>query len=182
MRRHPDVRIEMLATEAFLDIAAGEADVALRSGPPPTDPRLIVRKVDELAWAIYGSADYIARHGAPARPQDLAGHLVVGAEGRLDQLPQMRWLAGQADRYACRVSTMSSMIGMARAGAGLALLPEMNADPHPELVRCLPNAAPATQVWLVTRQDVRQAPHVRALIDFIYETVRAPPRRSAAAG
>lgn len=168
MRQHPDVRIEMLATEDFLDIAAGEADIALRTGPPPTDPNLVVRKIQEVAWACYASPAYIAEHGAPKTAADLDGHLIIGPEGRMGQLPPMRWLTGQGGRYACHASSMSGMMGLARAGAGVAVLPEMYASNQPDLVRCLPADVAPTDVWLVTRDDVRRTPHVRALIDFIY--------------
>lgn len=168
MRQHPDVRVEMLATEAFLDIAAGEADIALRAGPRPDDPNLIARKIQEVAWACYASQAYIAEHGAPATPADLANHLVIGPEGRMAQLAPMSWLIAQAGRYACHASSMHAMLSLARAGAGLAMLPETYAAGHSDLVRCLPAGVPPTNVWLVTRQDVRRTPHVRALIDFIY--------------
>jgi DNA-binding transcriptional LysR family regulator len=168
MRQHPDVRIEMLATEDFLDIAAGEADVALRSGPRPEDPNLVARKIQEVAWACYASPAYIADHGAPATPADLASHLIVGPEGRLAQLPAMLWLAERAGRYACHASSMSAMMGLAKAGAGVAVLTELYADTQPDLVRCLAVEVPPTDIWLVTRQDIRKTPHVRALIDFIY--------------
>lgn len=168
MRQHPDVRVEMLATETFLDIAAGEADVALRSGPPPEDPNLIVRKIQDITWACYASGDYVAGHGAPAGPEALGAHLVIGAEGRMGQLPPMRWLGEQTVRFACHASSLNSMMGLARAGAGVALMPDTFAAGQADLVRCFAAPVPPTPVWLVTRQDVRRTPHVRALIDFIY--------------
>lgn len=168
MRQHPEVRIEILATEDFLDVAAGDADIALRSGPRPEDPNLVVRKIQDIPWACYASPAYIAEHGAPATPADLAGHLIVGPEGRLAQLPAMQWLAERAGRYACHASSMNAMMGLAKVGAGVAVLTELYADTQADLVRCLAVEVPPTEVWLVTRQDIRKAPHVRALIDFIY--------------
>lgn len=168
MRQHPDVRIEMLATEEFLDVAAGEADIALRSGPPPEDPNLIVRKIQEVSWGCYASPAYIAEHGAPATPAQLASHLVVRPEGRLAQLPAMQWLEAQGGRHAFQASSVSAIMGLAKAGAGVAVLPDPYAASQPDLVRCMAVEVPATEIWLVTRQDVRRTPHVRALIDFIY--------------
>lgn len=168
MRQHPDVRIEMLATEDFLDVAAGEADIALRTGPPPDDPNLVVRKIQEVAWACFASPAYIADHGAPRQPADLADHLIIGPEGRMGLLPPMRWLTERGGRYACHASSLSAMMGLAKAGAGVAVLPETYASNQPDLVRCLSAEVAPTDVWLVTRDDVRRTPHVRALIDFIY--------------
>lgn len=182
MRQHPDVRVEMLATEDFLDVAAGEADIALRAGPKPQDPNLIVRKIQEIPWACFASPEYIAEYGAPASPQDLARHLIVGPEGRMAQLPPMCWLTEQAGRYACHASSMNAMLSLARAGAGVALLPESYAAGYSGLVRCLPAAVPPTDIWLVTRQDVRRTPHVRALIDFIYGHAALLPGGVAAPG
>lgn len=182
MRQHPDVRIEMLATEDFLDVAAGEADIALRSGAPPDDPNLIVRKIQEVAWACYASPAYIAEHGAPAGAADLAGHLIVRPEGRLAQLPAMQWLEQQGGRHAFQASSVSAIMGLAKAGAGVAVLPELYAAGQRDLVRCMPVEVPPTEIWLVTRQDVRKTPHVRALIDFIYGHTALLPGGGAAPG
>ena len=50
MAQHPAVKIEVLATHSFLDIAAGDADIALRAGRMPTNPALIVRKAANIEW------------------------------------------------------------------------------------------------------------------------------------
>jgi DNA-binding transcriptional LysR family regulator len=168
MQRHPGLQIEMLLTERFLDVAAGEADVAVRAGPRPTDPNLIVRKVAEDQWAGYCTPAYLRAYGPVAGPADLARHKVIGVEGPLVHLPAMAWLAEHVTDFVCRVATLRALLGFAQSGAGIVLLPTAYARQGGGLVQCL-EALPgiSTKVWVVTRDDIRRTPHVRAFIDFI---------------
>jgi DNA-binding transcriptional LysR family regulator len=168
MRRHPGVKIELLLTDEFLDVAAGQADVALRAGPRPTDPELVVRKIVDMVWSGYASPRYLEQHGMPAGYDDLAAHEVIGGEGQLAETPALRWLAGKVERFSLQASSLRGLIGFARAGAGIAMIPDRHGSDQPDLVRCLPLVPEVpTSVWVVTRQDVRRTPHVRAFIDFL---------------
>jgi DNA-binding transcriptional LysR family regulator len=180
MQRHPEVRVEVLATDAFLDIAAGEADVAIRAGRRPTDERLVARKLSEVTWRGFASPAYLARRGTPAGWDDLAGHALIGAEGQVANSPALVWLAARTAEFVVRASSLRGMAGFARAGAGIALLPGIEGMGDAELVPCLPPVEEAkAEIWLVTRQDVRHAPHVRAFIDFLtaHTTARLAPAR-----
>jgi DNA-binding transcriptional LysR family regulator len=168
MTANPGVKIELLLTDAFLDIAAGEADVALRSGPRPSEPDLVVRKVADILWGGFCSPGYLDRHGRPAGYHDLAGHQVIGAEGQLAATEAMQWLAGQVPRFVVHASSLRGLIGFARAGAGIAVMPALHGVADPGLVQCLPTLPDkSTPAWLVTRQDIRRTPHVRAFLDFL---------------
>ncbi len=77
MRRHPDILLEIDATDAVADIAAGQADVAVRLGPLPDGP-LTARKLGETHKVIVASPAYLARRGRPMLPEDLYGHDCIG--------------------------------------------------------------------------------------------------------
>jgi DNA-binding transcriptional LysR family regulator len=167
MEQHPGVRIELLADQRKLDIAAGEADVALRAGNRPTDPELIVRKLFSVPWAGYCSPGYRETHGPLCGAQDIARHAVIGADGPLAAAPPLVWLAGQTD-FAFKGPTIQTMANFAMAGVGVVMLPVTYGDHQPGLVRCLEPVPEMTDnTWIVTRDDVRRRPVVRAFIDFI---------------
>lgn len=71
--RYPHILVDINLTDAVVDIAAGEADVGVRFGPLSDSP-LTARKLGESRRVIVASPGYLARHGAPQRPEDLHAH------------------------------------------------------------------------------------------------------------
>lgn len=71
--RYPEVRVEVLASDARLDLDAQHIDCALRVGTL-RDSTLRVHKLTDLRIGIYASAAYVKRYGAPRRPEDLPSH------------------------------------------------------------------------------------------------------------
>jgi DNA-binding transcriptional LysR family regulator len=70
---YPDIVIDIALTDALVDIAAGQADVAVRFGPLP-DSTLTARKLGETRRVIVATPDYLTRYGTPATPEDLHRH------------------------------------------------------------------------------------------------------------
>jgi DNA-binding transcriptional LysR family regulator len=70
---YPHVLIDIALTDTLVDVASGEADVAVRFGPLP-DSSLTARKLGETRRVIIASPDYLARHGTPEQPEDLHRH------------------------------------------------------------------------------------------------------------
>ena len=65
--------LDFALTDAIVDIAAGQADVAIRFGPL-ADSLLTARKIGESGRVIVASPDYLARWGTPTQPEDLHRH------------------------------------------------------------------------------------------------------------
>ncbi|TCM20771.1 DNA-binding transcriptional LysR family regulator [Novosphingobium sp. PhB165] len=72
-RRFPHILVDIALTDALVDVAAGQADVAIRFGPLP-DSGLTARKLGETRRVIVASPDYLARVGIPREPEDLLDH------------------------------------------------------------------------------------------------------------
>jgi DNA-binding transcriptional LysR family regulator len=70
---YPDIFVDIALTDTLVDIAAGQADVAVRFGPLP-DSALTARKLGETGRVIVASPAYLARHGTPEEPEDLLRH------------------------------------------------------------------------------------------------------------
>lgn len=77
VRRYPGILLDINLTDEIVDIAAGQADVGVRSGPLVDGP-LTVRKLGETRKVIVASPDYLARRGTPKIPEDLHGHDCLG--------------------------------------------------------------------------------------------------------
>jgi DNA-binding transcriptional LysR family regulator len=77
VRRYPDILLDINMTDEIVDIAGGQADVGVRSGPLVDGP-LTVRKLGETRKVIVASPDYLARRGTPEIPEDLHDHDCLG--------------------------------------------------------------------------------------------------------
>lgn len=168
-RSHPDVEVQLLISDRFLDLAAGEADVALRAtinGLENSD--LVGRKVADAPWAVYCSRSYAEQAGVPTGIQQLEGHSVVGSAP--GAFPAMRWLeeAAPGARVAWRSESLASLQSAVRAGLGLAALPCLMGGNDPELVRCF-DATIVTrpEIWIIASPTARRRPHVRAFMDAL---------------
>ncbi|MEG3158989.1 LysR family transcriptional regulator [Sphingomonas sp. LB2R24] len=72
-RLYPHILVDFALTDTIADVAAGQADVAIRFGPLG-DSLLTARKLGESRRVIVAAPDYLARCGMPMRPEDLHQH------------------------------------------------------------------------------------------------------------
>jgi molybdate transport repressor ModE-like protein len=168
--KYPDIIVDLITDDRRLDVARGEADVALRAGSRPEGSGIIARRLPDTAWSAYCSRAYAKQHGCPETAEALDGHLVVGMEGWMANLPFPLWLARKTPNstVAARSNSLTNLVSALQAGLGIAMLPCFLGDAESDLQRCLPPVAELnSETWLVTREDLRHTPHVRAFTDFI---------------
>jgi DNA-binding transcriptional LysR family regulator len=70
---YPKIVVDISLSDALADVAAGQADVAIRIGPL-ADSALTALKLGEFRRVVVASPDYLMRHGTPRTPDDLSGH------------------------------------------------------------------------------------------------------------
>lgn len=70
---YPHILTDVALTDTLVDVAAGQADVAIRFGPL-ADSGLTARKLGESRRVIVAAPDYLARAGTPQVPEDLHAH------------------------------------------------------------------------------------------------------------
>lgn len=166
--RHPDIRIQFVLADRYIDLFKGEADVALRSGD--TEGELVGRKIADSIWAIYASQDYIERYGAPESVEALKTRPLIAFDESLARHRLSLWLRQIAPdaQYAARSDSVLGLVSAAKAGVGIAALPIALGDSEPELVRVLEPIAELNRAWrLLTHPDARRLPRVEAFFDFI---------------
>ena len=167
---HPAIRIELDTTEAVRDLAAGEAEVALRLSIRPEGAGVVARRIADDRWTVYCSRDYAARYGIPRNRHQLAGHVFVGGGEPGVWAMYRRWLAtnGLEEAVAFHHNSSIGLLAAVRAGTGVAALPCFVADNAPDLIRCLPPESGETRgIWLLTHERHRREPRVRAVLDFL---------------
>ncbi len=73
LARNPDVSVEAVFEDRYLDLLAEGVDVALRIGAL-TDSSLMTRRICPVARHVVAAPSYLAARGTPARIADLGGH------------------------------------------------------------------------------------------------------------
>jgi DNA-binding transcriptional LysR family regulator len=172
-RRHPGIQVNLLIEDRYHDLSDGQAEVALRAGPPG-DGGLVGRKLSDQCWAVYGSRAYVERHGRPVTPQDLNGHRLVGLEGPLERINASRWLQTVAPRgeITYRSNSILGLLFAAQSSFGLTLLPCQIGDPERDLVRVIDPLPELTAgFWILTHPDLHKRPKIRAFFDFMVEAI-----------
>ncbi|HWL86463.1 MAG TPA: LysR family transcriptional regulator [Polyangiaceae bacterium] len=170
MDLYPDIRIEVIATERFLDLARGEADMAIRSSSTaPTETGIVFRRLAPQPCAVYCSQAYAARHGIPKTAAALNEHVVIGADGALEKKGPFAWLAAAAPRATVRhvCSSFVNIVAAIKAGHGVSTLPRLIAANDPELVECFELPDLGRHFFLITSEALKDLPRMRALHDFI---------------
>jgi len=167
---YPAVRIEVINSDAMLDLAKGEADVAMRVGAPPAGAGIVARRLPDSPWTAYCSRAYADARGMPAGPEAMRDHALVGLEGTMARLPSSIWFEAMvgADRIPLRCNSLGNVVETIKADLGVAMLPCLIGDLVHELVRCYPPIPELNaQMWLIVREDLKATPHVRAYVDFL---------------
>ena len=127
MLQHPDISIDLSFDDRYVNLVEQGMDLALRMGRL-ADSSLGARYLGTNPWLVAGSAEYLARAGAPATPADLARHAcLVYSSVQGDD----RWQFTDAQNKGITVAvqgplrsnSLSAVLAAARAGHGLAVLP-----------------------------------------------------------
>ena len=167
--RHPGLRVEFVMSDKYLDIAKGDADVALRSGDTD-DAVLVGKKIADSIWAVYASTSYIARHGSPAGLSGLRDHAIVGFDGTMARHRAATWLSEKVPNanIVVRVTSILGLVSAAKSGAGVTPLPTALGDAEADLVQVIPPVADLQRSWrLLTHPDLRHTPRVAAFFAFV---------------
>jgi DNA-binding transcriptional LysR family regulator len=78
IERHPDIVLDLRASDAIVDLAEVGLDLAIRSGQLDGLPGHVRLPWFEFDWVACGSPCYLERHGIPGTPSDLATHDLIG--------------------------------------------------------------------------------------------------------
>ncbi len=165
------VQLLVNTSTARHDLLKGEADVAVRAGGRPPDP-LVARKLCRIESTVYCS-----RSLGGVRADQLAQHPWIAGDDSFSHLASSQWLLSQGldAQTVLRSNSHVNILHLVKAGAGLAVLPCYLADLEPTLRRVIdaPPKAWRSDLWLLTRADLRQVPRIKLLFDMIYDGSRA---------
>lgn len=182
MERFPELRLELVLSDEFVDPVQEGYDVTLRIADPP-DSSLIARKIVPTRRVVCAAPAYLERCGVPRHPSDLRrhaclnyGYLATGNQWKLtgrdgDHWVQLPWMLCSNNAEVLRDAAVK--------GQGIALLPTfiVGADLQQGGLRSVLSdyRAPALSLYAIYPPTRQLSVKIRVFIDFLLERFGGQP-------
>jgi len=175
MAANPALEIDLVLSDSLPDLVSEGIDLAIKPGPI-ADSSLIVRTLGSVYRYVFASRDYLARHGAPATPAELADRecLIFKQSGTPDEWEFLRDGATETVNIHGRFRSESSDVIREALlnGYGIAFLPAwyFRDELRDGSVQVLLHEwkIPPAPVSMVYPSRRHLAPRVRAVIEFLH--------------
>ncbi|MDD5296069.1 MAG: LysR family transcriptional regulator [Rhodocyclaceae bacterium] len=173
---HPAVSLELDLSPRRVDLLGENFDLAVRMGDLPDDSLLAARRIAVFPGGLYAAPAYLADRGEPASPDELLQHDALRLLGRNGEAAgwtlewgERRWQGVPPGRATANSPEL--LLGLARAGAGIAAVPDYFAAPgvrRGELRRLLPDwRLPPFTAWAVFPGRRLMPTKTRAFIEML---------------
>lgn len=168
--RSAQLQFEITGDNRTLDLARGEADIALRMFRP-SESGLVCRIAFQLGWGVYAAKTYVAECGLPASIEELSNHRLVVFVEAMHRVAGPRWIEEHrgAAQAVTRVDNTESAAHLISSGAGIGVIPCIVADARQELTRVFAEPVAATTGWIVYHESVRGSARIRTAVDALIE-------------
>ena len=175
VREFPDIELETLTDNDVANLSHREADLTLR---PENKPQATLegQRIASIESAVYGAARYCRRHrdmDVENRPE---GCLWIIPDETFSHLATGRWYRKHLKNVTSfiRCNSLQSMHALAKAGAGLAVLPCYLGEGTRELRRLSdPLEGESVDLWLHVNQDTQHMARVRIVMEYLVERLQA---------
>ncbi|BAH39726.1 MAG TPA: LysR family transcriptional regulator [Gemmatimonas aurantiaca] len=184
---HPNIELDITVGDAPVDIVAGGFDAGIQLGEVIDRDMIAVPVSGDLRLVVVGTPSYVAQHGMPQHPRDLASHACVNWHPSPDA-PPYRWEFTENERdfsVAVRSRLLTTdgtmLLRMVREGVGLAMLFDFHVQEdlaQGRLVPMLQEYCTAFPGFYLHYPQKRQASAaLRAFIDHLRVTRRSTRKR-----
>ena len=178
MRRHPDLKVQLLLEDRYTDLHGESIDVAVRIGGSLQDSTLIATRIGSISRIFCAAPDYLARHGEPATPEQVKQHccLHYSLLSLRDEWGFLFKDAGETADVKTSLSANNAEVlkQCAIDGMGIALLPRFVVDDalsDKSLRQVMASYTPTPSGLYAVRPSRRFVPaRVRLFIDFLRES------------
>lgn len=160
---HPALNLELLHDNRDLSFSQSEADLAIRLAKPACDAELLMRKVGEIGWAVYGHAEH-----EPLDSSDWPQQAWLSYSNDLAHVPEMRWLQALncVKPVVLQSNHLHALIEACTHKVGLAILPCMLADAA-GLKQLSAGPVLFREVWLLSHRQTAQLPRFQAVYNWL---------------
>jgi DNA-binding transcriptional LysR family regulator len=164
--KHPDLCLDLVDSDANLNLTRREADVAIRLSRPESGD-FVIRKLGVMSFAVYESAV----PGVARRDGDW-----VGYNENLARVPEMRWLEDHlaGGRIRLRENGARTLCAAIAAGVGRGILACFVADTQPNLRRHRGEGPVLSRdMWMLAHRDARESARVAVVTDWLVDRFAA---------
>ena len=182
LRRYPDITLDLHLGDAVVDLIGEGFDAALRIAVLE-DSSLVARRLGPVERLVVAAPAYLARHGRPQHPREIAAHRCLGYAYRA-RGEAWRFLGPGGEEVAVtpvgplRVTNVDALVPCLLDGLGIAELPDFAVAGHlaaGRVERVLPGwRMAAGGLYFVTPTARHRAAKVEALAAFLAERLSAP--------
>ncbi len=178
--RFPEIRIELLVSDADLDISMREADLAIRF-ESREHPELVRKRLTTIRFYPWAAPAYVRKFGTPKRAEDLDGHRLIAyirpdpSDDRAYNWPLWARRRNKNPRQPyLQTDNLYAAFQAVRSGLGIAVLPEYYAWDDPELVEVLPKLnLYRREVSFLYAPELRSLRRLASFRDFVIERIRS---------
>ena len=178
MDLHPEMEIELIFDDKELDLATRQADVAIRMRRPK-QLNLIQKKFVDFNYHIYGSNEYLEKHGYPKSLKDLDKHkFITYGKGAPSPVYNPDWVLrvgakdGRKRKSLMRVNSVYGLLLAVQSGVGLAALPDYIAHSKSGITKVLPNEpGKPTETHFVYPASLKNNARLIAFRNFLFSKV-----------
>ncbi|AIR88899.1 LysR family transcriptional regulator [Pseudomonas cremoricolorata] len=165
---YPGLEVELVAVPRFVSILNREAEISVHLERPNAD-LLITRKLTDYRLALYASPAYLDRAAPLHSRDDLIRHSWIGYVDDLLFSQELLLLNSfcRAPNVVFRSTSVIAQQEAARAGLGIAVLPNYMAQHDPLLRRVLPDEAIQRSYWICTRRELHKSVRLRVVWDYL---------------
>ncbi|NNU14983.1 LysR family transcriptional regulator [Parvularcula sp. ZS-1/3] len=162
------VEIELRPTNAFVDLAKGEADLALRNVRPEKG-QLKARKLKSEqygAFSVFGAKDCFAK-GQFKSATDVAKLNWIALARSMSHVPSTKWIAAHVpeEKIRFRMNSTALVLDATHGNEAVALLPRFIGLNESHLVEVYgPVEGLAFEMWIVRRDEGHDDPQMERLI------------------
>ena len=180
LQRYPRVQLDLSFNDRVVDLIEERVDIALRVSRGLPDSTLVARRLTTIRRAVCAAPEYIARHGQPEMPADLARHACITYT--LSDSAQDWSLGGR--RFAIggpvRADSSIAVRDLTLAGLGISMMPRFIAGPEILAGRLVPllEDHPTEDLALhaVFPPGTRPSVKLRAFVEGFSAFLGEPPR------
>ncbi|MBB4235526.1 LysR family transcriptional regulator [Rhizobium esperanzae] len=166
---HPELQIELSASDTIEDLVNREADIAVRMAEPQQDA-LVVRRIGDIPLGFHAHRRYLERHGIPETIADLANHRLIGFDRQTAyvRMVMKRYPVPEGIKFSYRTDSNLAQLSAIRAGVGIGICQTGLARENPDLVHILPDAFEIPLgTWVVMHESLKTSPRCRATFDAL---------------
>ncbi|HAU4929036.1 LysR family transcriptional regulator [Aeromonas hydrophila] len=176
--RYPKLEVDLQLTPRWVDLVEEGFDAAIRT-LRPQDEALIARPLLTQHYRLCAAPDYLARHGVPRQPADLARHQCLHGNWGEHERWQFVGENGQSEEVRVtsrlRINHWPALLTAALSGAGITLQPAEQVQEHIVAGRLLPlldtYRIPDKTLHFIYPAARRQVLKITLLGDFLAEAL-----------